>query len=74
MFKMFTNWGPGGDLPDVGNVLDSDTVGGVAGTFANVSVSNVRDGTFWGEDGTEFEGTLSVTGISSIFFLMRRRP
>ncbi len=72
MFGIYSNFGPATDQPDVGNVLDDDTVGGSAGTFADVSVSDVRDGTFWGEDGTESEGTLAVTGIVGIFFLMRR--
>ncbi len=72
MFGMFANWGPGGDRPDVGNVLDDDTVAGEAGTFANIATGDVRDGEFWGEDGTEYEGTLEVTCIPSIFFLGRR--
>jgi hypothetical protein len=73
MFGMFGNWGPAGDFADVGNVLEGDTTGGDAGTFENVSVGDVRDGTFWGEDGTELEGTLAVTGAPpSIFFLRRR--
>jgi hypothetical protein len=53
--------------------LDDDTTGGAAGTFANIPTGDVRDGEFWGEDGTEFEGSLSVTGEpASIFFLRRR--
>ena len=72
MFGIYTNFGPGGDLPAVGNVLNDDTVGGEAGTFANASTGDVRDGTFWGEDGTEYEGSLAVTGEVSIFFLRRR--
>lgn len=72
MLGVFSNWGPANDLPDVGNVLDDDTVGGAAGTFVDASIGDVRDGTFWGEDGTESEGTLEVTGEVSIFFLRRR--
>lgn len=72
MTGMFSNWGPGGDRPDVGNVLDDDTVAGIAGTFANVATGDVRDGTFWGEDDTEYEGSLEVTGTVGIFFLLRR--
>ncbi len=71
MTGMFSNWGPGGDRPSVGNVLDDDTVAGDAGTFANIATGDVRDGEFWGEDGTEYEGTLEVTGEVSIFFLRR---
>lgn len=48
------------DFPDVGNVLDDDTVNGEAGTFTNVSEDDVRAGISWGDDGTEFTGTLSV--------------
>ena len=73
MFGMFYNWGPAGDFADVGNVLDDDTTGGDAGTFENVATADVRDGTFWGEDGTEHEGSLVVTGEVGIFFLRRRR-
>jgi len=72
MFGMFSNWGPAGDFPDVGNTLDDDTTGGDAGTFTNVATGDVRDGTFWGEDNTEFEGSLEVSGVTSIFFLQRR--
>lgn len=72
MFGIYSNWGPGTDLPYVGNVLNTDTVGGEAGTFARASVVDVRDGTFWGEDGTQYEGSLEVTGEVSIFFLRRR--
>ena len=73
MIVMYANWGPGADLPDVGNVLDDDTVGGEAGTFANVSTNDVRDGTFWGEDGTGHEGSLEVTGGPVGIFFLRRR-
>lgn len=71
MFDIFSNFGPASDLPDVGNVLDDDTVGGAAGTFQNVNEADVATGTSWGEDGTEFTGTGEV-GIGSIFFLQRR--
>ena len=72
MFVIYSNFGPATDQPDVGNVLNDDTVGGSAGTFENVATADVRDGTFWGEDGTESEGSLAVTGTTSIFFLRRR--
>lgn len=72
MLDIFSNMGPSTDQPDVGNVLSDDTVGGSAGTFENVSTSDVRDGTFWGEGGTESEGSLTVTGEVGIFFLRRR--
>ncbi len=72
MFGMFSNWGPAGDFSDVGNTLNDDTTGGEAGTFANIATNKVKDGEFWGEDGTEFEGSLEVTGEPSIFFLRRR--
>ena len=71
MLGQYSNWGPGTDQPDVGNVLDTDTVGGVTGTFENVATGDVRDGTFWGTDGTQYEGTLEVTGDTGIFFLKR---
>jgi len=64
--------GPASDLPAVGDVLDTTTVGGEAGTYTPASVGDVRDGTFYGEDGTEYEGTLEVTGEVSVFFLRRR--
>jgi len=70
MFGLFANWGI--DYPDVGNVLDDDSVAGASGTFVNVSTGDVRDGTFWGEDGTAHEGSLEVTGDVSIFFIRRR--
>jgi len=69
---MFANWGPIEDFPDVGNTLNDDTTNGAAGTFENVATADVRDGTFWGEDGTEHEGSLEVTGEVGIFFLRRR--
>lgn len=73
MFGLYSNFGPGtSDIPDIGNVLNDDTSNGSAGTFANVSTGDVRDGEFYGEDGTEFEGSLEVTGEVSIFFLRRR--
>jgi hypothetical protein len=71
MFGIMSNMGPLGDFPDVGNTLDDDTTGGDAGTFANIATGDVRDGEFWGEDGTEFEGSLEVTGDVGIFFLRR---
>lgn len=70
MLGLYSNFGI--DYPSLGNVIDDDTVGGEAGTFVNVSVGDVRDGTFWGEDGTQHEGSLEVTGEVSIFFLRRR--
>ncbi len=71
MFRMFTNWGPASDLPDVANVLNDDTVGGSAGTFVNIAEANVSLGEQWGEAGTEFTGSGSVLGTDSIFFLRR---
>jgi hypothetical protein len=74
MIVMYANWGPGTtDIPDIGNVLDDDTSNGSAGTFANIATGDVRDGEFWGEDGTEYEGSLEVTGTVGIFFLCRRK-
>ena len=71
MLKMFTNWGPAGDFPAVGNVLEDDTTNGVAGTFTNVAEANVASGEQWGAGGTEFTGSGAVGGSESIFFLMR---
>jgi hypothetical protein len=48
---------PTPDFPDVGNVLDDDTVNGVPGTFVNVAEAVVKLGEQWGEDGTEFTGS-----------------
>jgi hypothetical protein len=73
MFGMYSNWGPAGDFADVGNVLTDDTTGGETGTFANISTNDVRDGEFWGKDGTEFEGSLEVTGEPEGIFFLRRR-
>ncbi|MHC4704636.1 MAG: hypothetical protein ACYTFQ_29160, partial [Planctomycetota bacterium] len=39
---------------------------GTVGTFTVPSVGDVRDGTGYGEDGTEFEGTLVVPDYSSV--------
>jgi hypothetical protein len=47
----------GADFPDVGNVLNDDTVNGSPGTFANVSPEYVLFGQTWGADGAEFTGT-----------------
>ena len=72
MFGIYSNWGPQTDLPERANVLTTDTVGGLAGLFAPASVSDVRDGTFYGANGTQYEGSLEVTGVASIFFLRRK--
>ena len=72
MFGIYSNWGPTTDQPDRANVLTTDTVGGLAGLFANVSTVNVRDGIFWGANGTQYEGSLAVTGETGIFFLRRK--
>ena len=71
MFGLYSNWGPAADLPDVGNVLEDDTVGGVSGTFVDVAANKVQTGQQWGEDGTESTGTLDVTGDDGLFFLKR---
>lgn len=59
------------DLPDVGNVLEDDTVDDTTGTFINIVTGYVSLGETWGEDGTEFTGT--VTGGHGLFFITRRR-
>lgn len=71
MLDIFSNFGPAGDFPDVGNVLDDDTVEGAAGTFANIAEASVSLGEQWGEDGTEYTGT-GETVADFIFFLRRR--
>lgn len=51
--------------PDVGEVIDTAVFGpssGTAGTFAVPPVNKVEDGYFYGEDGTEYEGTLTAGG------------
>lgn len=73
MFGMMANWGPGGDRPDVGNVLNDDTVAGNAGTYVAASTGDVRKDTTYGAGGTEHTGSLEVTGEVSLFFL-RRKP
>lgn len=55
-----SNFGPSSDLPAESNVLDDDTVGGEAGTFVNIDESLVASGEEWGDDGTEFTGTLGA--------------
>jgi hypothetical protein len=52
----------------VGNVEAGVAVGvsPAVGTFTVPSVGDVRDGTGYGEDGTEFEGTLVVPDYSSV--------
>lgn len=74
MFRIFTNFGPESDQPVVGNVLNDDTVGGVAGTFANITAGFVALGEQWGEDGTEFTGTGDPAAECDlgIFFLRRK--
>jgi len=59
---------PVGDIvaPQYVIVGQDNYVGGEAGTFAVPAESDVRDGTGYGADGTEFEGTLSVPDYSSI--------
>jgi hypothetical protein len=68
MFGMFSNWGPIGDFADVGNVIDDDTTGGEAGTYAEIEVAKVQAGEQYGEDGTEHTGELAVTGAIHIFW------
>jgi len=53
------------DYPDVGNVTTDDTVNGSAGTFAVPAVGDVESGVQFGEDGTEYTGTLETGVISS---------
>jgi len=48
---------PTPDFPDVGNVLDDDTVDGSAGTFQNIALDKVLTPNQWGDGGTEFTGT-----------------
>jgi hypothetical protein len=72
MFGIFANWGVSGDFPDVGNTLNDDTTNNEAGTYEAVSNGDVRQGTQYGEDGTEHTGNLEVTGEpASVFFLRR---
>lgn len=71
MLDIFSNMGPATDLPDVGNTLNDDTVGGSAGTYEAAATNKVETGEQYGEGGTEHTGTLDVTD-SSIFFLRRR--
>jgi len=70
--NQFSNWGPAGDFPDVGNTLSDDTTNGSAGTYVGPDAGDVRSGTQYGAGGTEFTGTLAVTGEEGIFFLDRR--
>lgn len=60
------------DFPEEGNVLEDDTVDANSGTFINIETGFVFVGETWGEDGTEFVGTLEASGFS-IFFMTRRR-
>lgn len=71
MFRMFANWGPAGDFPDVGNTLNDDTTNSSAGTYEAVAAADVRLATTYGAGGTEFTGELVVTGEVPIFFLRR---
>jgi len=72
MFRIFSNWGPAGDFPDVGNVLDDDTTNGSAGTYEAATESDVSLGVTYGEDGTEFTGSGTELGEDSLFFLRRK--
>ena len=63
--------GPAVDTPEVTNTLDDDTTGGVAGTYEAALVADVESGVQYGAGGTEFTGTLVVTGTPDIFFLQR---
>lgn len=71
MFRIFSNWGPEGDFPDVGNVLNDDTTGGETGTYEAAAQNKVKSGEQYGAGGTEFTGSLSVTGDTGLFFLKR---
>lgn len=52
---------------DLGDIIVGASRGdGDAGTFAVPDEVDVRDGTGFGEDGTEFEGTLHVPDYSSV--------
>lgn len=53
-------------LPDVGNVTTDDEVGGVQGTFEEPGVANVKDGKWYGADGTELEGIYDPQASVSI--------
>jgi len=50
------------DLPDVENVLDTDTVGGSPGLWASAPEENVEKDYDYGVDGTGSTGTLEVGG------------
>jgi len=64
----------GGGAIDVGDIVDpqyvivgqDNYVGGEAGTFVVPAESDVRFGVGYGEDGTEFTGTLVVPDYSSV--------
>lgn len=70
--NMFSNWGPAGDFPDVGNTASDDTTNGQAGTLTLPAEANVATGIQYGAGGTEFTGTGTVGGTESVFFLQRR--
>ena len=67
------------DLPDAANVLDDDTVWGVAGTFdesarnTDPGVGNVLYGTTYLIENTSKTGSMSVTGASRSFQVETRR-
>jgi len=54
---------PTADLPDVGNVTEDDTVGGVAGTYHEATEAEVQQGVTFGAD-EELTGTY-VGGVAS---------
>ncbi len=60
------------DLPLIGNVTDDDTLLGVTGTYEEANASDVRTGTKYGEDGTEFTGTYGGGASNDVSLLDTR--
>lgn len=67
-FPLAANLSP--DFPDVANVLESDTVNGVAGTYHEAATSEVKDGVKFGAasalTGTYGAASSSLSGVALI--------
>lgn len=63
------------DFPDVGNVLDDDTVNGLPGTYEAALEADHKLDIKYGEDGTEFTGTLVTTVVNlTLPIKLKTRP
>ncbi len=51
-------------VPRAGRVIEGEPVDTTVGTYTQITAPDVREGEQWGEDGTEYTGTLVVSGTA----------